>query len=470
MGWDATIGAVIDLDSLAIVTPTVEELTGRFKAQLAVQGILENPSLNGTIALGTVSSVLALGDAKLDLSDFQLSASLLGDDITIDKMTGRIGGGTFDGSGAIGTIFDPAHRHYDVKVEFEKAAITPLPEYSAVISGNLGVKKQPSASPQLHGAIEVVESLYEKTIELEDILSSIPQFLYGDFSSAHARGLESPSDGEELLFDVTVNAPATIGVDTNILHLQLSSNLELKGSNRKPMLDGTIAVVDGEFGFKDQNFSILSGELSWQDAKVVDPSLDIVGETEIFIPDTGNERVRIVVNGTLQDPKVDFVSDSGLSREAVLRAIGQGGSGGADITLLGKGRKAQNRSVGELLNPKSDLDLGERIAGLTGVSEVDVRTGISPATGAVVPRVVVTRPLGSRLVVNAESEVAGPRGSSLEVGYQLTPYLSILSGWSNRNSDDESNASRGSLGVGFRYRKTFPGWWLWSVDREKSAK
>ncbi len=91
------------------------------------------------------------------------------------------------------------------------------------------------------------------------------------------------------------------------------------GSVRSPILLGDIEALDGSVNFQDRTFKILKGRVSFLNPLVVEPTIDIKGET--YVKDY---RVTVSVAGSLDRLKTEFSSSPPLPPEDVLALLALG--------------------------------------------------------------------------------------------------------------------------------------------------
>ena len=166
-------------------------------------------------------------------------------------------------------------------------------------------------------------------------------------------------------------------------------------------------------------------------------------------------QVIIDIGGTVTRPTVSFSSDSGLAERDIVSLLFFGGQI-EELSLLKLSTESSRISYGEILNPSSDLSVTERLTALASFSDVSIDT-VSPLSSTeLVPVVSATRPIIEGVDLVLRTELSSNQRSSASIAYSLTTYLSMIATWSNRSAINTRSGSS-TMGVGLRYRRSFPG-------------
>ncbi len=224
------------------------------------------------------------------------------------------------------------------------------------------------AAPTLKGEVTVRSATYRNRIEVGTALLGLASGRGGGPAAPR------PAGTLPLRFDVQINAPSALRVDTNLLRMVASADLRLRGDFDRPILFGRAEVERGEAIFEGKRYLVTSGTIDFTNPSKIEPFFDIGAETRVRAPGQ-TYIVDIRLTGTLahlqppqfnSDPPLPpleimtllFGDASRATQDAELRAVQ---SAGEDRARLATSRVEQ-AVVGTALNPVTSAV--ERAAGL----------------------------------------------------------------------------------------------------------
>jgi translocation and assembly module TamB len=448
----------VPLARTVLSLPVVEYVTGDIKVDVAISGQYDDPELKGGINLEGGGISIPVGNTVLGASDVSTKVLFSGTTISIPTLTAKVGGGVLVGSALLRNSFDDLERSFEVNMNLDRITLEPIDNFSSRISGEARIRAEALGVPEVWARLRVLDAIYEDEVDLTQILRTMTKRILGreDARATGATGgsRDSGKSGQIIALDLEVKAEDGLIIETNIAEVELGASLAVLGTTKNPKVDGRVYTIDGVFGFEGTRFDIIKGDLQFSGtAERPDPRVNIVGETSVSTLEYGEQKVQIIIEGSLTEPEVTFTSDAGLSREEILRIISSG-AGVRGLELFGG--KTKEYTFKELVSLRSDVGLLDRLRGLTGVTTVEITTGLSSSTGEFVPTVVAKRPFTDKLALQIESELAGEKTSKLSVEYPLTPFLSLVGGWTDNPPTADGSESSGSFSVGFNYRRAFP--------------
>ncbi len=457
-GWNARIKGKVPLARTVLSLPVIEYVTGDVDVDVSIRGAYDDPNFKGTIDLVNGGVSIPVGTTVLGASDVSTKILFNGTAISIPSLTAKVGGGLLVGSALFQNPFDDLERSFEANMNLDRITFEPVDNFSARVSGEARVRAAPLGVPKLWARLRVLDALYEDEIDLTQILKTMTRRILGRedarVSGSDAGGRNSSQSSQAVDLDLELEAGDGLIIDTNIAEAELGASLAIKGTTKRPRVEGRIYTIDGVFGFEGTRFDIINGDLYFREAaEIPDPQVNIVGETTASTLEYGEQKIQIIVQGSLTEPEVTFSSDAGLSREEIVRLLSSG-AGVRGFELFGG--KKKDYTFRELVSLRSDVSLVDRLRGLTGVTTVEITTGLSSSTGEFVPTVVAKRPVTDEIAVQIESELAGEKTSKLSVEYPLTPYLSLVGGWTDNPPDFDGSESSDSFSIGFHFRRAFP--------------
>lgn len=453
-GWMLDVEGRWDLSALPHPDQMVEQITGILDLGVHVRGDLANPQLAGTAKITNGGFALTVGQDILGFRKATLDGTFDTNVFTLRSFEATTGGGSVKATGTIQEPLHPERMSIDLKASLRRLGFQPVDDLRLTTSGTLHFLRIPGATSSVSGELHIDRATYEKTIDLFQILQQMSGFITG----AQRRGAAplQPSERDSVVdLDLRVFAENDLVVETNIVRAELGSDFQIKGNSNSPLVDGDISVLEGDFGSESNKFTINSGKARFLSSKgSLDPDIALIAETSVLTSAGQEQQVRMFVSGSLTKPKVEFVSEGGLSQEEIISLLGLR-TNLQTVRLVGG--VGERRSFVDLINPTSGATLEDRLSGITGFSEVQVDTAISGATGEVVPRLVARRPILGRVSLDAMSEFSGQQLSILNLSYPLSAFLNAIAGFRTIPPSGSTQNSSGSLYIGLRHRSSFPG-------------
>ncbi len=431
----------------------IDRAEGTAHGKLAVGGTLAAPSWDGELKIEngafsfkqfSMPLVAVNGAIKVDPKK----------GISIEKLHGELGGGTFDVTGGAalkqGKLAD-----VDVKFASRDVHFRYGDGMSTTFDADLRLTWAPpdaghAADPaRVEGIVDVESFLYEKQIKLFDV---------GAIQAAKRTEVESYDAARDLAkFDIEIRSKRGFKVRNNLVDAALGvgqGGLRVVGTNQRWGVLGELAVVQGgQFKLRRHNFEIREGSLKFEDETKIDPNIDVTAVTEYRRAGaTGSNaewRIKMHVYGTRDELKMELTSEPPLSQEDL-------------VWLLTIGMtKAESAQIGGNVASGAGLDL---LANVTGVNETlqqaipvidEFRfgTAYSLRTGRTEPQVTLGKKLSDALRASVTSGFGERREVQANIEWRLSKQFSLQGSYDNVNA--VSSQGVGNVGVDLRYRLEF---------------
>ena len=474
-GWDARMRGAVLLDRNIIKLPFVDDYRANASGELAVRGEFYAPHIDGYLRLR--QGELYFGQMRnsnlpggLGFEDIDLDAELKGDTIKVGHMRARLGSGEITGGIEVSRLFNDQDREISATVDLNNISFSPDENSDVSLDGNLAYTEPVSSNQtgasgsrgQIAGEIRINNAQYKNSL----LVGKTLKWLYAAISNpsgwanegvdlslfAVKRGNTVPERSNKSIdLNLKVLSAGPLVVDTPLLQAEFSGRLGISGTTVQPVMDGEVEVVSGTFGFQAKQFSIVDGRIVFTSSSDYrNPQLDVLAEAKLNRSATDREIVQLLLRGNMQSPRVNLTSSSGLSPREILGLLGIGG-GNERLTVVREG--TSKRSVQELLNPLSGATIEERVAGITGFSEVTLDRSPATAGGKPQPRVIARRPFLGKSEVVVDSSLVDSRENRARTEYPIRPNLSIVAEWRQKSLRDP-NAGKSSIGAGFEYERS----------------
>jgi translocation and assembly module TamB len=116
--------------------------------------------------------------------------------------------------------------------------------------------------------------------------------------------------------DINITLPGQIFVRGRGLDSEWRGKLAVTGTSAAPQILGSLEVVRGTFDILGKTFKVTRGTISFDGAKTLDPTLDIV--TEVV---AGDIVAQVLVSGSASAPKIRMSSTPAMPQEQILSYV-----------------------------------------------------------------------------------------------------------------------------------------------------
>jgi translocation and assembly module TamB len=328
---------------------------GKADVNVRVAGTVAKPVIVGQIEMEHVS--LSSIDLPAALSDMNGTLVFNENRLDIEKLTGKIGGGTVEVAGYIGYAnginFNLSSQGTDIRFRYSGISIT--------------------ANQQL----KLQGTLKNATASGDITITRFAQIPSADLAAAFATSSppipNAASPLNNLRLDIHVRSSPELSVQTSLGKLSGAADLRVKGTALNPILLGRVNIAQGDLKINGQKYYLERGDLTFANPVRVDPVIDVEAKTRVRDFD-----ITIGLHGTLERLSTTYRSDPPLSSEDIISLLAFGrtqqeyamapaGSG------AGLGESVGNAAVGAAINGL----VANRVSRLFGVSAIR----INPAAG-----------------------------------------------------------------------------------------
>jgi translocation and assembly module TamB len=433
------------LEHLADLLPLGEDrVTGRFAANVAV---------DGTVAAPAASGQLKLSDARYENFATGMVLTNLQADVVGDRdrftLTSFSASDTASGSlTAQGNVAlrGPSGPTADLSAKLAKFRVAARDEAVATASGTVSIAGA-LTSPKVGAALMIDRA----DVNLPDSLPpNVVVLKVVETNSKSGKPPPPPAAANQApalpaVLDIKIDMPGNIFVRGHGLDSEWRGKLTITGTSAAPAISGSLDQIHGTVDLLGKTFTITRGRITFEGGAKLDPDLDIIAEAS-----TADITAQVQISGVASAPKVTLSStppvpqDEVLSRVLFNRGVGQLSAGeglqlaAAAATLAGGGPGVLDKLRGSLgldwfrfgssstspttgtLNPRgaasggsganTALSAGKYIA--PGVS-IGVSQGVSPPTSKVTVEIEV-RP---HLTVGGEAGQSGSTGLGVNYNY-----------------------------------------------------
>jgi autotransporter translocation and assembly factor TamB len=355
---DRQIALTVRSDSLPLtmvpqLSTYVSNLRGRILADLKIAGTLSRPEVTGQFALNNAAAwIIPLG---VDLNDIDGSVRLMRDTVIVDSLVARSDGWIrVTGGMGIGAVREPS---FDLKLQAVNAHVLNHKDKGDLHANADLTIEGPFKKVFVGGNVRIRNGvLYIPESEGKKIISADDPAVFNVLDTAVAANREVfPTQSPvlaNLRMDVNLRVDHDVFVRSRDANVEVYSDGDLSvrvnRATQSLILDGVLLSERGEYTFLTKRFVIKRGSATFANLEQINPTLQVTGEYEVRLPSREAINIRILIGGTLLNPRISLESDAQppISQSDLLSYLAFGRSSSALLQLEGTGVGSNNNLVG----------------------------------------------------------------------------------------------------------------------------
>ncbi|MFN8393029.1 MAG: translocation/assembly module TamB domain-containing protein [Bdellovibrionota bacterium] len=401
----------LEIEPFSALVPSVDEIGGKLLLHLQAGGTPTSPEFSGTVQL--LGGAVLMSAAKVDADQLNIDAIFRDDVIELSRVSGSLNGGSITGGGRF-PLNDLDSAVLSLTAKDVEYAPVDGSELVVDITAQLSTL---ASNPRVRGEIRIQEGTYEKKIDLTAILNSLTE-LFTRTGNRPSVEVENVAD-RPMVLDITLSAPNQLFLLTDFAEAELSAAIHVGGTATKPEVNGSIDLVSGTLTIGSRAMQLTNGTVRFIPGKAV-PTLLLRGESSVVTPSLEEVNIVMTVTGPVNNPKVVFTADTGLSQQEIISMLTQGGGVGIQSLL-------------DTVSAKSGIDAGKLfelpgfLGTVTKLDKLTVEPRFNADTGAVEPTVIAAKKIASRLSLQSETTFSGAANRSQFQGiFDLTKRVQLL--------------------------------------------
>ena len=415
---DITSTGSIDLTLLTVLGANTQA-SGSVKIDVAARGALKEPQIGGTIELANASFISDVAPVGVDNVNARMA--LKNNRLTIENLSGQMGGGTFSVSG----FASYAPVSFSLQVNGKSVRIRYPHGTRAQLDADLTFGGTP-ASSMLSGRVTI------------DQLSFTPDFDLANFvAQFNASGVSVPAPWERnTRLNVAVASSDVLALSSSQLSLQGSADLRVEGTMAQPVVLGRATLSGGSLIFMHNVYQVQSGTIVFANPIQTEPTLNLYVTTMV-------ENYDITLNfiGPLDRLRTNYTSNPALPSVDIIHLLAFGkttaqAAATATPASLGAESLIANQMAGQVSN---------RIEKLTGISQLELDPTLGGNNSDPGARVAIQERIASNILFTFATDLTNTQNEVVQVKYQTSGRLSFTL------TRDEY----GSYALEIRTRKTF---------------
>ena len=277
----------------------IKQIQGLTNAELKLSGTLNQPILNGNIALS--SGLIEFYESPVKINDLSVLLYLEDNLVKIEDMNFQIDQYRIYTSGEF-ALKNLQLQDLNINIWSNKEEIL----YQDIFKAQADLKVKltgPFTSPRVEGTLTLSHAELNWKKNNKEIPSDTSEIL------SKLINLKGDIDLEVKILDNLI-------AKTNDFNLKLVGGLKVQGALSDPKINGGLQIKQGHVTFLDKNFRVSEGKVIFVDSTGEDMILDIRAKTEIDDID-----VFVNISGILAQPMVTFSSSPALNESEIISLL-----------------------------------------------------------------------------------------------------------------------------------------------------
>jgi translocation and assembly module TamB len=445
---DLPLNVTLASDSLPIdlvpqFTDAVTDVSGRAIGRVTVGGTLKKPVLNGAVTVSNAQFKLAATGAFF--KQVNGAVRMTGDTVYVDSITAMANGPVrVGGTLAVGSWREPS---FNLTLVANDAEL--LNNDRGQIHADAGLRLTgPFKSAYVTGQVTIVHGvLYIPASTGKKLVGAGDPALFNVIDTAIAVQREIFPAQSPLFQNLRVDVDLAVQRNTWVRSRDANVEIFTDGPLRVSVvgdaltLTGAVDADRGEDTFLSKRFQITRGSALFIGTPELNPTLQVTAEYQVKQP-TGTTNIRVLVGGTMQQPRISLESDAQppLTQSQLLSYLAFGENTGslqqANLTSL---------AAGDLINVASSrlagIALGEALNQAEGEAARSMGVDVFNITPGSIP-VATSSTVVDQFLKGTELEVGKYVNPRTFATFVSTPgALTCLSGRQAKNPDQPSAGS-----------------------------
>lgn len=417
-------GDSLPLDLIPSFTDAVAQMRGTAAGSFAMRGTLKRPAFVGAVTWTDGS--MKIVPTGVVVRDIAASVRMANDTVFVDSAAGRSGKGTVRLTGHlfVGRWRAPA---FDLHLVANDAEV--LNNDRGKLEADVGLSMTgPFDNAYVAGLVHIRQGVgYIPESTHKDLVNAGDPAVFAvmDTSIAYDRELFPTSSAllTNLRIDVDVSVSRNTWLRSRDANVEMFTEEPVRVHREADALalTGVVSTDRGEYRFMSKRFQVKRGSATFTGSPELNPIVQATGEYELALPGRPAFNIRVLIGGTIQQPKLTLESDAQppIPQSDLLSYLAFGRSTTSLLQLEGSGLTGAT-ATGNLVGVGAALATKRMAAVALGVLadeiEGEATRGLGTDVFNITPADVPTE-LGGQGVVNFF------QSTRVEAGKYLSPYF-----------------------------------------------
>lgn len=437
--------AKLPLRLLQIAFPFLDELGGSVNLNTRIGGKLIQPEIMGTADLN--NGFLKIKNLPHAIEKLNAKVEFSKSKILIPRVDGIFAGGQISGLGNIEIL---GLKQWPLNIDLRAEGVNLNIPDRMQTSGNLDLKFSGSWFPfLLSGEYRVAKGFIDKEFgdETQAITLKASNYLPKVL-------LKSASDPLNLDLNIQMDKP--LRVKNSLADANVTGQVQVRGSPSSPQIAGTIQFdKNSKVGYRDRSFDLSAGSIKFSDSIDLNPDLYFAGRSRV------NEyEVNLLVQGNAKNPSIRLSSLPPLPEKEIISLLALGmTSSSMEKSLQTKETESNtNYRIGSALLTNNPVT--KKLQQSLGV-DLDVSSSYDDKKNVAVRIFTMSKKLSRKMKASASRQQKEQSSTEVKLEYSLTPSLSAVAAWENRDPLDNRTATESQrqgesiIGLDLDFRREF---------------
>jgi translocation and assembly module TamB len=450
-GLMTNVAGTFDLALLEKMVPSVVRSRGHMAVDVKVTGKVDAPNVYGRARLEDGSLMLSGFSQALDHVNAKLSFSER--EVLVEELGAQVAGGEVHVHGSAALKGNDLER-YELFIAAKDINVEPAEGVELAFAADTRLTGGANMRiPELTGTVRLLRARYKRpfSLGLTDKLSGLSQ--------AHRVNRDTYDPAKDrLAFDLRVIEESPIRITNNLLNAELTIEdserpFRLVGTDQRIGVLGTLDITRGTLSFRNSQFILEDGTVTFVDEHRVRPRLDLRARTEFRrTADASGNRwwISLHASGDVDNLKLETSSEPALAQEDIALLLTVGLTR-AEAERIGTTAVTQGAAL-EALATVTGVDREVKKA-LPVIDDFAVTSAYSARSNRTEPYVVVGKRISDRIRATATTGLTADTNFKTGVQWRFDDETSVEAGYDNVQTTTSSQF--GNVGVDLRWRLEF---------------
>lgn len=408
---DLAADGQIDLKLLGSLNPDITG-TGTMTVHMTVGGSIHQPRPQGTVLVK--DGAVSYAGLPSGVSELNGSLTFSRNQIHIDSLSARTGGGTLDFSGSASL--------YDQQLAFNLSAV----------GKDVRLRYPPGVSSTANAELHWVGNRATSTVSgnvLVTKLAVTPGFDFGSYlerSRQSASVMRANSPLYNVKLDVAVHTAPELQMKTAVARLSGDADLRLRGSLASPSVLGRADILEGDATFNGIKFRLDRGDITFTNPVAIEPQVNLQATTHVR-----NYDLDVTVTGTPDRLNVNYRSEPPLPKSDIIALLALGRTNEESEQLQEQSGQTPFTDVASalIINQAINSTVSSRLQKLFGVSRIKIDPqGLTTETNPTArgPQVTIEQQFANNLSLTYSTNVSQSSQQIIQGEYFFTRNISAI--------------------------------------------
>lgn len=408
---DLVADGQLDLKLLQSINSDISS-TGLVAIHTTVGGTLHRPLPQGTIALKNGNVTYA--GLPSGLSEINGNFTFRQNQVHIDSLTARTGGGTLDFKGDASA--------YDDQLSFNLTAV----------GKDVRLRYPPGVSSTANADLHWVGNLSSSTISGNIFVTKLavtPGFDFGSYlqQTRQSAGIvRATSPLYNVKLDIAARTAPELQMKTAVARLSGDADLRLRGSLASPSVLGRADILEGEATFNGIKFRLERGDITFANPAAIEPQVNLQATTHVR-----NYDLDVTVTGTPDRLNVNYRSEPPLPKSDIIALLALGRTNEESEQLQEQSGQVPftEEASAMIINQAINSSVSSRLQKLFGVSRIKIDPqGLTTETNPVArgPQVTIEQQFANNVSLTYSTNVSQSSEQIIQGEYYFTRNISTV--------------------------------------------